>query len=143
MSIPYPTSYKVSPREYEVWELLAHGATYGNIASILHGPTGTHLSIQTVKDHVDLLLRRVGVQSSAELIVVWYGGELLRPPTPEVEPSRRHEPRPLKEKTTLFPTAAARQAALGSDEERAARATAHPWRHATLPPRGDVLPTHE
>jgi len=140
VSIPYPTSYKVTPREYEVWELLAHGASYNDIAHTLHGPTGAHLSLQTVKNIIGLLLRRVGVQSSAELIVVWYGGELLRPPTPEVEPSRRHEPRPLKEKTTLFPTAAARKAAMGSDEERAARHAAHPWRHGALPPRDDVPP---
>jgi len=139
VSIPYPTSYKVTPREYEVWELLAHGASYNDIAHTLHGPTGAHLSLQTVKNIIGLLLRRVGVQSSAELIIVWYGGELLRPPTPEVEPPRQR-PTSLKEKTTLFPTAAARKAAMGSDEERAARHAAHPWRHGALPPRDDVPP---
>jgi len=137
VSIPYPTSYKVTPREYEVWELLAHGATYSDIAHALHGPTGAHLSLQTVKNYIGFLLRRVGVQSSAELIVVWYGGELLRPPTPEVEPPRQR-PTSLKEKTTLFSTRGARVRATGlTDEERAARTAAHPWRHGALPLRDD------
>ena len=138
----YPTSPRVTPREYEAWELLAHGASYQDVARLLRGPTGAPLSQDTVKNLVMSLLRRVGVTSTNELIVVWYGGELLRQPQTEIQPTRRQDrPTPLKERTTLFPTRAARRASLPSDEERQARREAHPWRHAQLRPRGDVLPT--
>jgi len=132
----YPTSYKVSPRQYEIWELIAHGATHGDIARLLVTSSGRPLSVQTVRKHIGQLIRRVGVTSSLELAVVWYDGDLLRPPQPEIEPPRQR-PTSLKEKTTLFSTAAARKAAMGSDEERAMRHAAHPWRHGALPPRGD------
>ena len=139
----YPTSYKVSPRQYEIWELIAHGATHRDIARLLATPSGHPLSLETVNKHIGLLIRRVGVTSSLELAVVWYDGDLLRPPQPEIEPPRQR-PTSLKEKTTLFSTRGARVRATGlTDEERAARTAAHPWRHGALPPRGDMLPAHE
>jgi len=137
MATTYPTSPQVTTREYEVWELLAHGASYGDMCRILH------ISQNTLKHYVTFLLRRVGVTSANELIVVWYGGDLLRRPQPEIEPSRER-PRTLKETTTTFPTRGLCDRATSlTTEKRAARAAAHPWHSGRLPVRGDVLPSHD
>ncbi len=122
----YPTRYRVTPREYEVWELLAHAASYKDVARVLG------LKYYTVKDYITTLYRKVGVLTVGELIVVWYGGELLRDPVSEVvERARAVQPTPLKERATLFPTGHARQQATGEP---------HPWRRDMVTPRGDVLP---
>jgi len=135
----YPTSYRVSPREYEVWELVAHGASYTDIARILG------ITMHTVKNHTSTLLRVVGVQSSLELAVVWFGGDLLRPLHPEFDlPRIPDRATPLVEKVTLFPTHGACTHATGlTADERAARTAAHPWRHRMALPRGDVLPARD
>lgn len=125
----YPTQYRVTAREYEVWELVAHAASYKDVARVLG------LSYHTVKSNITMLCRKVGVQTAAELIVVWYGGELLRDPASEVvERASAVQPTPLEERAALFPTGHARRQAAGDPAE-------HPWRRQALPPRSIKVPS--
>jgi len=59
---------ELSPRELEVAELIASGATNAEIARALF------ISIGTVKDHVHAVLRKTGQPSRARLIATWFGG---------------------------------------------------------------------
>jgi len=125
----YPTTYEVTPCEFEVWELLAAGATHSDVAAHIRGPDGKRLSPRTINNHVTRLLHKVGVDSALQLVVVWYGGDLLHPARPRVEQPTPAPPRPLAERHTLFPTRGARGKATGlSEEEHAARRLTHPWR---------------
>ena len=145
MANPYPTSVRVSPREYEVWELIAHGASYGDLCHYLRGPTGQPLSQQTVKGHVTQLLRRVGVATSLELCVVWYGGALLYHVEPRLDPScSGPRTRPHTREHPRYPTAGvADRATALTIEEREARVLAHPWRRTMIQPRGDRVLSHD
>jgi len=145
MANPYPTLVRVSPREYEVWELIAHGASYGDLRHYLRGPTGQPLSQDTVKNHVTQLLRRVGVSTSLELCVVWYGGALLHHAEPRLDPGRGG-PKTLPESRPHphYPTTGvADRATTLTIEEREARALAHPWRRTMVKPRGDRVLSHD
>ncbi|WP_211323410.1 response regulator transcription factor [Amycolatopsis palatopharyngis] len=62
---------KLSPRRQQVLELLATGATNPQIALALG------LSVDTVKTHVKVLLRRLEVVSRAEAVAVGYQRGLL------------------------------------------------------------------
>lgn len=145
MANPYPTTVRVTPREYQVWELIAHGASYRDMRHLLRGPTGQPLSQQTVKNNVTQLLRRVGVTSSLELCVVWYGGTLLHPAVPRIDPPRGHTPAPSPNQAhSLYPTAGvADRATALTIEEREACALAHPWRRTMVKPRGDRVLSHD
>jgi len=51
----------ITPRQREIWQLLAEGRTPKEIASLIH------VSVRTVEFHKYRLMKRLGVRSSAEL----------------------------------------------------------------------------
>ena len=62
------TDHDLSTREVEVMELIARGRTNGQIARELF------LSEKTVKNHVNHIFAKLGVQSRAEAVALWLGG---------------------------------------------------------------------
>lgn len=58
------THPKLSPREVEVLRMLAHGASTDQIAEMLH------IARETVRNHVRSILRKLGVHSRLEAIMV-------------------------------------------------------------------------
>jgi DNA-binding NarL/FixJ family response regulator len=64
---------RLTKRELEVLDLLGEGLRHGDIARQLF------ISPKTVATHVDHILRKLGVRSRAEAIVVAYREEILQP----------------------------------------------------------------
>jgi DNA-binding NarL/FixJ family response regulator len=77
--------HDLTPRELEVLRLMGEGIRHEQIARRLF------ISPKTVATHVEHILRKLAVRSSAEAIVVAFREELLRPDTPLSAASSRSQ----------------------------------------------------
>ncbi|MCW2542085.1 MAG: Two-component system response regulator [Frankiales bacterium] len=68
----------LSPREREVMDHVSRGCRNGEIAAALW------LSEKTVKNHINRIFSKLGVDTRAQAIVLW-----LTSPTPDEQPTRR------------------------------------------------------
>jgi PAS domain S-box-containing protein len=66
-----PSSVDLTPRQHEVLQLLAQGASTDSIAAMLH------LSKETVRNHVRNILRALGAHSRLEGVAIAYRRGLL------------------------------------------------------------------
>ncbi len=71
---------QLTTRERQILSLLADGLPADAIAAELV------ISPKTVATHVEHILRKLGVRSSAEAIIVAYREQIIRPDTVSVEP---------------------------------------------------------
>ncbi|MFX0537456.1 LuxR C-terminal-related transcriptional regulator [Ornithinimicrobium sp. Y1847] len=63
------TDHELSPREIEVMELIARGRTNGQIARELF------LSEKTVKNHINRIFAKLGVEARAQAVSWWLGAD--------------------------------------------------------------------
>lgn len=63
------TDHELSPREVEVMELIARGRTNPQIATELF------LSEKTVKNHINRIFAKLGVEARAQAVSWWLGGD--------------------------------------------------------------------
>jgi DNA-binding NarL/FixJ family response regulator len=75
MSRPGAGTRRLSPRETEVLQLLAGGATTAAVARELH------LSINTVRNHIQAVLTRLGAHSKLEAVSIAIKDGILPPPS--------------------------------------------------------------
>jgi DNA-binding NarL/FixJ family response regulator len=75
MSRPGTGSGRLSPRETEVLQLLAGGTTTAVVARELH------LSINTVRNHIQAVLTRLGAHSKLEAVAIAIKDGILPPPS--------------------------------------------------------------
>jgi DNA-binding CsgD family transcriptional regulator len=69
-----PASAGLTPRQYEVLQLLGEGASTADIARMLH------LTTETVRNHIRSILRALGAHSRLEAVAVAYRKGLLHEP---------------------------------------------------------------